>query len=299
MRALVTGASGFIGHHLVSGLRQAGWDVVCLDIKPLKTNDSSIQYVYVDITKPQTCASSAEKAGRVDALFHLAALLPSHGPFSSIEYLTGNCAATIALLEWARRTGVKSCVCASTLTVIGFHPQPPITETHDLCPEHPYQYSKLCAELFCELQRRNENMNITCLRISSPYGPGMDSATVLPLFVRLALAGKDILYYGSGRRTQNFVHVSDVSRAFILAAESNHPGVYNLGGPETVSMRDLANLVIDLTPETSSLARPAGVPDPQENCRWEVDLTHAMEGLGYSPKVSLKEGLSSYIGLVS
>ena len=125
----------------------------------------------------------------------------------------------------------------------------------------------------------------------------MPTVTVLPGFVRQALESKDITWFGSGQRTQNFIHVYDVVRACLFATETHHPGVYNIGGARSISMSELAEMVIRLTPGTRSHACAAKMPDMQDDFRWEVDLRKAEAAFGYRPAISLEQGLSEYIEL--
>jgi UDP-glucose 4-epimerase len=294
MRALVTGATGFIGNYLVLELRRRGWNVVCMTRRPVETKDADIQYVQADLLQPAQLDGILGAAGPVDSVFHFAALLPAAST-SAEQYLLANCVATSRLLELAGEMGVRSFVYASSLPVIGAPEQLPITEEHSVRPKHPYHLSKLCGEMACEMARRMENRNISSLRITSPYGAGMSPNSVLSRFVSKALQSEEIQWMGSGSRAQNFVHVTDVVAAALLAVETGRPGVYNVGGSETTSMQELARLVTKLTPGTRSKVSASGKPDPEEGCRWEVDLTRSAAALGYRPKVPLDHGLAEYI----
>ena len=294
MRALVTGATGFIGNHLVLELRRRGWDVVCMIRGTVQTQDSSVRCVHGDLLEPESLRFDDIQAGSVDALFHLAALLPSKD-ISLDRYMQANCRATSLLLQSADRLGIKSVVYASSLPIIGVPKHVPITEKHSANPQHPYHLSKLGGEMECEMARRKQGRRISSLRITSPYGPGMSANGVLARFVDRALKSENIQWLGSGSRAQNFVHVSDVVRATLLAAQTDSPGIYNVGGSETTSMQEFAKLVARLAPGSQSKLSAAGTRDPEEGCRWEVDLAHAATGLGYRPAVSLEQGLTEYI----
>ena len=294
MRAFVTGATGFIGNYLVLELRRRGWNVVCMVRRGLETKDQGIACVQADLLQPAQLDGILHPAGTVDSVFHFGALLPAADPTIE-QYLLANCAATSRLLEVAARMGARSFVYASSLPVIGSPEHLPITEEHSVKPKHPYHLSKLCGEMACETARRVLNRNVSSLRITSPYGPGMTQKGVLPRFVSKALKSEEIQWMGSGERAQNFVHVTDVVEAALLAAETDRPGLYNVGGSETTSMQELARSVAKPTRETGSNASASGKPDPEEGCRWEVDLTRTAAALGYRPQVSLEQGLGEYI----
>jgi nucleoside-diphosphate-sugar epimerase len=293
MRALVTGATGFIGNHLVLALRQRGWDVVCMLRRVVTASDAGIRCVYGDLTRPESLDLGEVERGSVDVLLHFAARMPAN-EIPREQYMTENAEATERLLKTAARLDIKSVVYASSLPVIGVPQRLPITEDHPTNPRHPYHLSKLHGEMACETARQT-GRRITSLRITSPYGPGMVPKGVLARFVSQALHSEDIQWLGDGSRAQNFVHVCDVVRAAQLAAVTDHPGIYNIGGPETTNMRELAQIVARLTPGTRSKLSAAAVADPEQGRRWEVDNSRALKGLGYRPQVSLEQGLAEYI----
>jgi nucleoside-diphosphate-sugar epimerase len=296
MRALVTGGTGFVGNHLISELRRKGWEVVCIARRLLKTVDPGIVCLTGDLLKPDSMKYDKSQMGKIDVVFHLAAMLPSHLPLANLSlYLMANAVATSHLLDLAADWEVGSFVYASSLAVIGKPECLPVTESHPLRPSHPYAISKLCGELLCEMARRAQHRRISSLRITSPYGPGMPYGVVIAAFVRNSIRSEDLSCFGTGQRTQNFVHISDVVRACLLAAESDNPGVFNIAGSSSISMKSLAELIVRLTPGSCSEVRMSGTPDPQDDYRWEIDLASAESGLGYLPKVSLEQGLADCI----
>ncbi len=295
-RALVTGGTGFLGSHLVAELRREGWEVVCLVRRPVISGDAGVSCVTADLGQPAALGAMLHGIGRIDCVFHFGAVLPAQQPAPTVpQYWTVNALATVALLEWAGHSRVASFVYASGVAVVGAPEQLPVTETHPLAPTHPYLISKLAGELACETARRIGRCSITSLRITSPYGPGMPPTTVLPRFLRQAQDSEPLRWFGSGKRSQNFVHITDVIRAGLLAAQTARPGVYNIGGPSAINMRNLAETIIRLTPGSRSRAEAAGQPDPQDGWRWEVDLSRAATELGYRPSVTIEAGLADYI----
>jgi nucleoside-diphosphate-sugar epimerase len=290
MRALVTGATGFIGRHLVLELRRRDWDVICMVRHSVEPKHEGIRCIPGDLLHPASLSLDAIDE-TIDVLFHFAAQLPGKD-VSPEQYQTANCESTKRLLESAARLQIRSIVYASSLPVIGAPRELPITENHPIAPTNPYHRSKLCAENACETERRDKHRCVTSLRITSPYGSGM-AQTVLSRFADRALRSEPVQWMASGSRAQNFVHVSDVADAALLAAETNAPNIYNIGGPETTTMRDLAELTVRLA--GSGTASSAAGTDPEEGIRWEIDLTRASAGLGYRPKVSLEGGLREYL----
>jgi len=243
-----------------------------------------------------------DQIGRCDALFHFGARLPysvdtiQAGAVTS--YLAVNVAATVLLLETAERWQAKGVVFASSLPIIGKPERVPVSEDHPVCPEHPYLLSKYLAERCCEFFRKTGRVAVASLRIASPYGPGMRAGTVLPLFARLAIASQEIAIFGSGARMQNFVHVSDVVRAALSAAETGIPGIFNIAGSHAKSMVDLAQAILAVVPASASRVVFPGCPDPQDDYRWEIDLSRSASVLGFQPKTTLEAGLADYVAWI-
>ena len=296
MKAIITGGTGLIGRALVSELRRLDWDVDCLSRHPPAVSEAGVTYHSADLRDPASLSAGVKRNRGASALFHLAAAMPSHdAAFSDGAYIQANTLSSLQLFQAALECGIERVVYASGVSVIGAPTQLPITEAHPVAPRSAYAISKLGGELFAEYLRETCGLRVTSLRISSPYGPGMSQASVLPRFAIAALHGKKVTWFGSGGRSQNFVHARDVARALVQAATSHAFGVYNIGGPESTSMQDLARLLVELTPDTGSSAGAAGSPDPQENERWVLSLTHTREELGYVPSVSLRDGLREYL----
>ena len=295
MRALITGATGFIGRYLVDELRRLGWEVVCVVRKKVQPLAPGITCVQGDLCDLDALDRMVPQVGSVDVLFHLGALMPStSGANKACEFLIANGVATYRLLEIAETIGSNTFIYLSSISVLGQPKEQPVTEDHPYLPHLPYGLSKLFGELSCEMIRRVDVRRVISLRITSPYGSGMNTKTVLPHFVNQALASKPLEYFGSGDRTQNFVHVSDIVQACTLAVDCPNPGIYNVGG-ETISMRELAELIVRLTPGSKSIVRASKTKDPQEDYRWEIDLTRSRELLGYKPRIPLEVGIAKLI----
>lgn len=291
---MVTGGTGFIGRHLVSRLREMGWSVVSVTRRKVTASDPGITCVYGDLSQPETLEYSREEVGPIDAVFHLAARMPTSRDIEeTYDYLHDNVLGTTRLLLTFLRLEAAVFVYTSSISVIGQPLHSPVTEQHPTYPTHPYSVSKLSAELVCEQIRRSEHRSIASLRLTSPYGPGMPTNTVLPRFVQMAQASQDITLYGTGARTQNFLHVSDAVHACILSAQHHVSGIFNVGGPRDTSMKSLAELIVKLIPG-SRIAYP-GIPDPQEDHRWAVDSRKAQQAFDYTPAVTLEAGLKDYL----
>jgi UDP-glucose 4-epimerase len=297
VKAFVSGATGFIGSALVAELLLRGWEVECLARRPPASPlPPRLSYRHADLLEPDGAAAALRAGGPATALFHLAAALPTQQPPPDLQtYTRVNETAALRLFEAAADLGVARVVFASSVTVIGEPVERPILESHPAAPTSPYAASKLGGERHAERLRLTRGLELASLRIASCYGPGMDEGSVLPRFARAALAGQPLAWFGDGSRTQNFVHVRDVVRALLLAAGGTAAGVFNITGPESIGMRALAALMISLAPGSASVARAAGIADPQQDQRWEFDAGKAATMLGYTPAIGLRAGLTDYL----
>lgn len=296
MKALVTGASGFVGRHLIGRLVREGWTVTCMSRRRAADADGFATWIAGDLRRPTALLRALAQAGPFEVIFHLAAAVPTADRHLSRERLLRvNGLGTATLATLFERSGARVLVYASTLSVIGAPEEVPVTEAHRLAPRHAYAVSKLAGELVCEQVRRETGRRTVTLRIASAYGPGMDTSTVLPRFVAAALEHRDLPLLGTGARTQNFVHVRDVVAACMDAAVSDAAGVFNVAGPAAVSMRELAHAVLRAVPGCGSRVLVTGAPDPQEDHRWEVDLAAARRAFGYVPRVGLADGLAAVV----
>lgn len=263
----------------------------------MSAKDHGIVTLHGDMNDPGQLKNALKAAGEVDVYFHLGALLPNSnvGPLISNAYARVNVLATAMLLDQFAKSKSRAFIYASSVTVIGVPQEIPIDENHPTAPDNSYSASKLASEQFCEALRRRTGRSISSLRIASPYGPGMPETTVLSLFVKAALEGHNLTLLGTGSRIQTFVHVRDVVQAMIKASDGPG-GVFNVGGL-AISMKELAEKVIALAPESGSTVAYLEKKDPQEGYCWTFNLTRAAEQIGYLPEVDLNAGLLEYIDL--
>lgn len=290
MRALVTGAAGFVGRALVANLIVHGWEVCCLVRRPLTPAFPQITTLTGDITQSGLMAACRAKFGDVDAIFHLAAMMPGAGGPMDPRFVEINAAATLRLLAEADNVG--RFVYLSSISVIGLPKESPITERHPLQPRLAYALGKLGGEQACALARVR-GRHATALRLSSPYGPGMPSGSVLPTLIRNAIEGRPMRWHGTGSRSQDFVQVDDVAEACRLAATATNSGTFNLGSGTGTSMRTLATTIAELVPGAE--AGPSGENDPQEGVSWALDISAAQAELGYRPETDLRDGVAACI----
>ena len=298
--ALVTGGAGFLGSHLCDRLLKEGIDVIALDDLSTGSRDNiahlmgrkNFRFVLQDVTTP--CEV------RADWIFHLAC------PASPIQYqrnplktLITNVVGTLNGLSLASRTGARFLL-ASTSEVYGDPDVHPQTESYhgNVNPTGPracYDEGKRCAETLCFDHHREAGVDIRVARIFNTYGPRMavNDGRVVSNFIVQALRGEDITIYGEGKQTRSFCYVDDLVEGLWLLMSNQHIGPINLGNPGEFTIRELAEQVIRMTGTKSRLvARPLPADDPKQRC---PDITRATTQLGFTPKVSLVQGLAPTI----
>lgn len=298
---LVTGGAGFIGSHLVGSLLKDGHKVRVVDnlssgkVENLAGLD--VELLEGDI-RDGALMEIAMKS--VELVFHEAAFVSVPGSMSDpIECFSINQTGTETVLEAARKAGVKRVVLASSAAVYGDSLAMPLTEDTQLFPLSPYAVSKRVTEIYAELYTRSFNLEVTALRYFNVYGPRQrpDSmyAAAVPIFIRKLVDGDAVTIYGDGGQTRDLVHVSDIVRANIMAAE--HPNaagkVFNVCGGQEVSINDLVDHMITFFPEHQPVVYAA--ERPGDIYRSVGDPTKIEQELGYVTKMSLRDGLRSVV----
>lgn len=306
MKALVTGAAGFIGSHLTEKLLIEGYEVIgvdCfIDYYPRKVKDSNLQAFIdnPDFTFIEDNLLNLDLKGllsEVDYVFHQAAqagVRASWGESFEI-YTDNNIRATQQLLEAAKEVDIKKFVYASSSSVYGDTDQLPMKETNRLQPVSPYGVSKLAAEHLCYLYWKNFRVPTVSLRYFTVFGERQRPEMAFHIFIKSILEGKPVVIFGDGQQSRNFTHVDDIVRANLLAAESELTGeVFNIGGDgEGVVLNDAISLIEkNLGIEAVREYREVAKGDVRHT---SADTTRAQELLGYRPKVDFKEGLKREI----
>jgi UDP-glucose 4-epimerase len=303
---VVTGGAGFIGSHLVRELASKGYRITILDdlssgkmenIEELLTrppNGTAIRFVHNSITRLPVLQELFQE---VDYVFHLAAIasVPRsvHDPISSHEVnLTG----TLNVLQAAKQNNVKKVVYISSSAVYGDTLILPQHEEMLPAPQSPYAVNKLAGEYYCKVFKEVYDLDTAGLRFFNIYGPRQDPksdyAAVIPKFITSVLEGKPPVIFGTGEQTRDFVFVRDAVNATILAAESDATGIYNIGVGATITIDDLARLVIKVVGKDL---------EPVYRESRTGDILHSLSDIsrartfGYSPGFSLEEGLEETI----
>jgi UDP-glucose 4-epimerase len=286
-RILVTGGSGFIGRHVVSGLTASGARVRVLDLRPHPRPDVDI--VVGDLTDEDVVAAAFD--GGIDAIVHLAALT---SVLRSVErpeltYRT-NVAATAALLEAARTGAVRTMVFASTNAVVGVTDGAAIDESTPLQPLTPYGASKAASEMLMSAYTASYGIRCACLRLTNVYGPGMEEKdSIVARLMRTARTGATFEIYGDGLQVRDYVHVSDVIDAVTRGLDDEAwSGPMVIGNGTSLSVLDVIEAVRQVS--RASLAVRHGPARAAEMRAVAVDISRS-RAAGWSPRLTLGEGL--------
>jgi UDP-glucuronate decarboxylase len=301
-RVLVTGGAGFLGSHLCDRLVAAGHDVICLDnfFTSQKSNVAHLldrpnfELLRHDVTVPIWL--------EVDQIYNLACpAAPGHYQYNPIKTMKTSVMGAINLLGMARRCRARI-LQASTSEVYGdpeVHPQPESYRgcVNPLGPRACYDEGKRAAEtLFMDYHRMN-GVDIRIVRIFNTYGPRMHpfDGRVVSNFIRQSLAGEDITIYGDGAQTRSFCYCDDLIDGIVrmMQAATDCIGPVNLGNPHEFTIRELAQLTIELTGSKSQLVHERLPLDDPTRRRPDIQL--AGQRLDWRPKVALREGLAKTI----
>jgi NAD dependent epimerase/dehydratase len=307
--ALVTGAAGFVGSHLVERLVQAGYRVRCF-LRYTSTDQRGFLSELSSSNKIEIVAGDLRDAEAVrqavqgtDVIFHLGALVGI--PYSYVhpfEVVETNIMGTVNVLLAARDASVGRILFASTSEVYGTARYTPIDEKHPLQGQSPYSASKIGAEKTAESFHASFGLPTTVIRPFNIYGPRQSARAVIPTIITQALAS-DAIRLGNLQATRDFTYVEDTVAAFLLAAESDAAvgKTFNIGSNFEVSIRDVAEMVIRLVGRKVPLIEDAARvrPNASEVQRLWGDSSLAYQTIGWKPSVSLEEGLGRTIRWIS
>jgi len=302
MRVLVTGGSGFIGSHVVDKLRARGHEPVIYDLRPSPWHSNPshptpglppVDTVLGSITDREALERALHSC---DAVAHLAAVADVNDVHAEPEDAERvNARGTVAVLEAARRAGVKRIVYASTIWVYSdCEPEEVDEDTLLPPPSHLYTSTKLAGELYCKAYQELYGIDYTILRFGIPYGPRAREAAVIPAFVNKALAGDPLTLAGDGMQSRKFVYVEDLADGVALGLEEVAVNrVYNLASDETVTIKQIAETIKDLMGHVEIVYTPARPGDFGGKI---VSSDRAERELGWTAATPFSEGVRKYIG---
>jgi UDP-glucuronate decarboxylase len=301
-RILVTGGAGFIGSHVCERLVRAGHDVICLDnlFTGNKANiahlldERNFEFIRHDVTEPLHL--------EVDQIYNLACpASPIHYQHDPVKTVKTSVHGAINVLDLAHRCGARV-LQASSSEVYGdpnIHPQREVYwgNVNPIGPRACYDEGKRCAETLFFDYHRQHGVDIRVARIFNTYGPRMhpSDGRVVSNFIVQALLGRALTIAGDGNQTRSFCFVDDLVDGMIayMDREAATPGPINLGNPNEMTVRELADVVLGVCGSESKIV---WVPQPEDDpTRRRPDISQAKQLLGWEPKVVLAEGIAATV----
>ncbi len=305
---LVTGGAGFIGSHLTRRLLGRGDRVTNLDefndfydpalkranVQPFLGQDT-YALVEGDI-RDRDLVDSLFRDGRFDSVVHLAARAGVRPSLAEpILYEETNCIGTINLLEAARHHGPETFIFGSSSSVYGINEKIPFSEADEINkPISPYATTKRTGELLCYNYNHLYGLRTACLRFFTVYGPAQRPEMAIHKFTNLIANGEPITMYGDGNSQRDYTYIDDIIDG-VIASLDLAPSfeILNLGGAETTSLSDLVQWIgeeLAVEPQIEYLPdQPGDVPITY------ADVSKAERLLGYSPKISIREGIRRFV----
>jgi UDP-glucose 4-epimerase len=303
MKALVTGAAGFVGSTLSTSLLADGADVVGLDCftnyyaRTIKEDNLAPLRRHPRFQFEEGALQSADLPRLLDGVTHVFHLAGQPGVRKSwgqdfTSYTSDNVDATQRLLEAVKGRSLHRLVYASSSSVYGDDVAIPMREDARVAPVSPYGVTKLAAEHLCHLYAVNFAVPAVSLRYFTVYGPRQRPDMAFHKFITAAYAGQPITLFGDGQQTRDFTFVSDIVAATRAAGDRGTPGaVYNIGGGSRVSVTEVLALIERVTRRTLQIDRqPSQKGDMRDTF---ADTTRARADLGFAPAVALADGLAA------
>ncbi|RLJ07297.1 MAG: hypothetical protein DRP16_03715 [Candidatus Aenigmatarchaeota archaeon] len=299
---LVTGATGFIGSHLVKRLVGEGAEVNIISrskeirgnllLKNLKTEIRIHKADLREYASIKECVNNVEP----EKVFHLGAFVDLKRDFQTAnECVQTNIQGTLNILHALRDISCSSFIHIGTYEVYGFNPVP-FREDQPIDPLSPYSISKACSEFFCRFANKIYNIPTVLLRLSNVYGPNQKSERLIPHVIKCAIKNMKIKLT-EGNQTRDFLYVEDAVSAIVKSslAEKAISEVINIGSGKEYKVRDVVQKILDLmgssiAPRYGELKHRAYEPE-----RLYCDITKAKGILKWSPRYDLEEGLRKTI----
>lgn len=303
MKVLVTGGAGFIGSYTVDVLVSVGHAVSVLD--NLSTGNiynlrRGVCFYYGSLCNPEFVHTCIERE-QPEAIIHLAAQVSvKKSIVSPAEDAQVNIVGTVNLLEAARCSGVKKIIYSSSAAIYGNPDYLPVDEKHPVKPLSGYGLSKYSAERYLALYRELYDIEFTVYRYSNVYGYGQDSrgeGGVVAVFMDRMNRGLQPVINGDGEQTRDFVHVSDVAAANLLALDKGGGMVLNIGTGRPVSINNLFNIIKNHTGYTGEAIY--GPPRPGDIKDSWFDSSRAYSILGWKAEKELDQGIKETISIVN
>jgi nucleoside-diphosphate-sugar epimerase len=301
MKALVTGAAGFIGSHLSAALLDSGASVTAIDCftdyyaRPIKEANLAGLKGRSGFTFTEAALQDVDLKPLLQGITHVFHLAGQAGVRKSWGgdfdvYIRDNIQATQRLLEALARTEIQKYVYSSSSSIYGNNVPLPMREDTYLQPLSPYGVTKLAGEHLGNLYLANYGVPTVSLRYFTVYGPRQRPDMAFQRFLIAARDGSPVTLYGDGEQTRDFTFVADIVAANIAAARQGPPGgVYNIGGGSRVSMNGVLALMEKVTGKKMAVRRESEQKGDMRHTY--ADTSAARRDLGFNPRVTLENGL--------
>ncbi|MFC1793980.1 GDP-mannose 4,6-dehydratase [Planctomycetota bacterium] len=306
MRALITGAAGFIGSHLCERLLADGWVVDAVDnfdnfydpqIKRRNISDclKSEKFQLIEADIRDSDAMGRIISGDVQIIVHLAAMAGVRPSIAQpLLYADVNINGTMVLLEAAKKHKIDKFIFGSSSSVYGNNEKVPFSEDDNVdFPISPYAATKKAGELICHTYHHLCGMSITCLRFFTVYGPRQRPDLAIHKFAKLIEQDKPIPVYGDGSMMRDFTYINDIVNGIVAAmGRCDGYNIYNLGESEPINVNDL---IAEIEKALGKKAIRQSMPtQPGDVERTYADITKSIRELGYNPKTSIQDGLANF-----
>ena len=276
MYKLITGSNGFIGNHYREKSKEK--NVIYGSISSKNKDNFIFKPQYEDIEE-------VLDGYEVETIIHMASIIPNSYDSSDYNLFIRNIDMFNNIYNYCLKHKVKKLIYISSFGSM--------TDLSDLDIKDFYTMSKIVGEHYCKMLS-NKGVNTIILRLPSPYGVGGNENSVIHKFINLARSNKDITIFNNGEREQNFVNIKDVLQAINLSEKYNGSGTFDIVDERVYNMRDLAEIIIDLTNSKSEIKSIFLESEKFKN-RIEFNIDHSHKILGYYPNVSLENGIKEMI----
>lgn len=307
MKCLVTGGAGFIGSHIIGHLLKKGYETVCLDnldpaydVNAKKRNiapffkDHNFEFVEGDIRDRDLLKDMVID---IDYIFHEAALVSVvESMINPVKAIEINTIGTLNILEAAVFGNVRKVILASSAAVYGDAPVLPKKESMIPAPKSPYAISKLDCEYAARIYYEEHGLRTTSLRYFNVYGPAQDPtspyAAAIPIFINRAVNNEDILIYGDGTQTRDFIFVNDVVLANELVMTKGDGKVLNVASGISISINEVAEKIVASTGSRSDILHEK---ERSGDIKHSVADISEIRRLGFKPGSDMEDGLKRTI----
>lgn len=299
--ALVTGGAGFIGSHLSKALLEKGLKVTVVDnlsTGRIENLPDGVSFIDGDILNT-TLMKNILMEHEIDIIFHEAAKVSVRDSLAEFpKDAETNVMGTISVLHACPGSQVRKIIYASSMAVYADSKKPePVAEDYILDPISPYGISKLAGEKYLLLLAKEMGISCTVLRYFNTYGIGQQYSPyvgVMTIFINRLLEGSSIQIFGDGEQRRDFIHVSDVIQANILAMEKDDQGnIFNVGTGKATSVNEIADIVCK---KINPAAEIRHVDEHRGELKNSIaDITKAKNYLGFLPSKTMKESTDEII----